>query len=68
MSPYFCYIHTRSSLTPQLRVLLSEPGDELFDVVKREIRRWLGYDAVEVYDEHDHVILRFTGTALVVVQ
>ena len=68
MSPYFCYIHMRSSLTPQLRVLLSEPGDELADVVNREIRSWPGYEAIEVYDEYDHAILSFTGMALVVVQ
>lgn len=65
-SPYLCYIHMASS-TPQLRVVFSEPGDALADIVNSEVRSWPGFEAVEVYDEFDQAILRFTRGALVVI-
>lgn len=30
--------------------------------------RWPGYEVVELYDEHDRLILRFTRQALIIVQ
>ncbi|MEH0196501.1 hypothetical protein V7S57_11090 [Caulobacter sp. CCNWLY153] len=66
MSRYFCYIHTQASMAPQLHVLVSEPGEQLAAAVREEIRSWPAYTAVEIYDENDRAILRFTRTAMLV--
>jgi hypothetical protein len=66
MTRYFCYIHIRASMTPQLHVLFSEPGEALAAAVTEEIRSWPAYTAVEIYDAYDRAILRFTRTAMLV--
>jgi len=66
MTRYFCYIHMQTSMAPQLQVLFSEPGEALAAAVTEEIRSWPAYTAIEIYDEYDRAILRFTRTAMLV--
>ncbi|PLR20999.1 hypothetical protein SGCZBJ_21425 [Caulobacter zeae] len=66
MTRYFCYIHMPASMAPRLLVLFSEPGEALAAAVTEEIRSCPAYTAVEIYDEYDRAILRFTKTAMLV--
>jgi hypothetical protein len=60
LNTYFCYIHQRGKLTPELRVLSSPTEDDLPDVIFAALPQWPPFEIIEVYDEGDRSILRLS--------
>jgi len=62
---FTCYLHRPDSFTPELRIVACEADDMLPDVIQAELPSWGAFDAIEVYDDVDQPILRFTRDGLV---
>jgi hypothetical protein len=60
LKTYFCYIHQRGQLTPELRVVSSPTEDDLPDVIFAALPQWPPFEIIDVYDEGDCSILRLS--------
>jgi hypothetical protein len=57
---YTCFLHRTGVLTPELRVVTCEPTDDLPERILAEARSWPAFDVLDVYDEDDRQIYRFS--------
>ena len=62
---FTCYLHKPDTFTPELRVVACETEEMLPDAIQAEMPSWGAFDAIEVYDDVDRPIFRFTRDGLV---
>ena len=61
MRSYICYVHTPSKTTPHMRILNADTKESFAEALQELISEWPGFEAVDVYDEADRLVLRMAA-------
>ena len=58
---FVCYLHKRGCMAPDLRVISCGGEDVLTNAFMAELPIWGPFHMIEVYDDADHPLFRFTN-------
>lgn len=58
MQFYVCYVHTPSTMTPQMRVVMADGKEGLLDAMNELMGEWPRFDLLDVYDANDLLVMR----------